>query len=218
MISSNSKLSLKRKVKKIQCFEAQVFFENVPPRSKKKQRNRHHSFFLSEQLSIKLWIDLDQLVISWHYFFMLPNKWWNFKWKIFRIYKPAFSCTAVERILSHGTITPRSMTRKLLQPSTTPTMFLPISCTSPFTVASTIVPANLDWKKIIKTYYLVNYNIDDGEFIERVLMSTHIKRRSSTSVIVRKICFWLCVNFLFMKAFSNHCNQKYNYSTSPVLM
>ena len=40
-------------------------------------------------------------------------------------------------------MTPMSMTLKLLQPSTTPTMFLPISWTSPFTVASTTVPANL---------------------------------------------------------------------------
>ena len=33
---------------------------------------------------------------------------------------------------------------KLLQPSTTPTMFLPISCTSPFTVAKTTVATNAD--------------------------------------------------------------------------
>ncbi len=42
---------------------------------------------------------------------------------------------AVSRIFSHGTITPRSMTSKLLHWSTTPTMFLPMSCTSPLTVA-----------------------------------------------------------------------------------
>jgi hypothetical protein len=40
------------------------------------------------------------------------------------------------RMVSQGTMTPRSMILKLLQPRTTPTMFLPMSCTSPFTVAS----------------------------------------------------------------------------------
>ena len=52
----------------------------------------------------------------------------------------AFFSMAVSRILSDGTITPRSITSKLLQRRTTPTMFLPMSCTSPFTVAITIVP------------------------------------------------------------------------------
>ena len=47
---------------------------------------------------------------------------------------------AVSRIRSVGTITPRSITSKLLHWSTTPTMFLPMSCTSPLTVASTILP------------------------------------------------------------------------------
>ena len=40
----------------------------------------------------------------------------------------------------NGTMTPRSMTSKLLHCRTTPTMFLPISCTSPLTVAMTIRP------------------------------------------------------------------------------
>ncbi len=53
----------------------------------------------------------------------------------------AFSALAVSRIFAAGTITPRSITSKLLHWSTTPTMFLPISCTSPFTVASTTLPA-----------------------------------------------------------------------------
>ena len=53
----------------------------------------------------------------------------------------AFSARAASRILAHGTITPRSMILKLLQARTTPTMFLPISCTSPLTVAMMIVPA-----------------------------------------------------------------------------
>ena len=52
-----------------------------------------------------------------------------------------FSLCAVSRILSAGTITPRSMISYPLQPSTTPTIFLPISCTSPFTVASNILAA-----------------------------------------------------------------------------
>ena len=46
-------------------------------------------------------------------------------------------------ILSQGTITPRSITLKLLQPRTTPTMFLPMSWTSPLTVAKTITPLYL---------------------------------------------------------------------------
>ena len=40
----------------------------------------------------------------------------------------------------HGTITPMFTTSKLLHWSTTLTMFLPMSCTSPFTVAMTILP------------------------------------------------------------------------------
>ena len=55
--------------------------------------------------------------------------------------RSAFSSRAVSRICAAGTMTPRSMTSKLLQRSTTPTMFLPISCTSPLTVAVTILPA-----------------------------------------------------------------------------
>mmetsp|Transcript_11791 Transcript_11791/g.37411 ORF Transcript_11791/g.37411 Transcript_11791/m.37411 type:complete len:239 (-) Transcript_11791:768-1484(-) len=50
----------------------------------------------------------------------------------------AFSRTTASRIASDGCITPRSTTRQLLQPSTTPTMFLPMSCTSPLTVARTM--------------------------------------------------------------------------------
>src|SRR5882672_3742519 len=44
------------------------------------------------------------------------------------------------RISWNGTMTPRSMTSKLLHCRTTPTMFLPMSCTSPLTVAMTILP------------------------------------------------------------------------------
>ena len=54
--------------------------------------------------------------------------------------RSAFSSRAVSRICAAGTMTPRSITSKLLQRSTTPTMFLPMSCTSPLTVAVTIVP------------------------------------------------------------------------------
>ena len=52
----------------------------------------------------------------------------------------ARSATAASRMRSTGVITPKSTTRKLLQPSTTPTMFLPMSCTSPLTVARMTVP------------------------------------------------------------------------------
>ena len=43
-------------------------------------------------------------------------------------------------ILSAGTITPKSITSKLLHCNTTLTIFLPMSCTSPFTVAITTLP------------------------------------------------------------------------------
>ena len=51
------------------------------------------------------------------------------------------SSRATERIRSAGTITPRSMTSNPLHCSTTATMFLPMSCTSPFAVARTMRPA-----------------------------------------------------------------------------
>ena len=51
---------------------------------------------------------------------------------------------ASSRIFSKGTITPKSYTLKLLQPSTTATMFFPMSCTSPLTVAIRKVPAKAD--------------------------------------------------------------------------
>ena len=44
-------------------------------------------------------------------------------------------------IFSGGTITPKSMISKLLQAKTTATIFLPISCTSPLTVAINTFPA-----------------------------------------------------------------------------
>ncbi len=47
---------------------------------------------------------------------------------------------AASRILAHGTITPRSITSYPLHCRTTPTMFLPMSCTSPLTVAMMILP------------------------------------------------------------------------------
>ena len=40
-------------------------------------------------------------------------------------------------------MTPKSIISKLLQAKTTPTIFLPISCTSPFTVAMIILPLEL---------------------------------------------------------------------------
>ena len=54
-----------------------------------------------------------------------------------------FSSTAVLIIFSGGTITPKSIISKLLQAKTTPTIFFPMSCTSPFTVAIKIFPAEL---------------------------------------------------------------------------
>ena len=51
---------------------------------------------------------------------------------------------AASRIFDHGTITPRSTTSKPLHWSTTPTMFLPISWTSPLTVAMMILPLPFD--------------------------------------------------------------------------
>ena len=55
-----------------------------------------------------------------------------------------FSLTAASMIFSGGTITPKSMISKLLQANTTETIFLPISCTSPFTVAMSTFPAEDD--------------------------------------------------------------------------
>ncbi len=52
----------------------------------------------------------------------------------------ALAARAASRMVCAGTITPRSITSKSLQRSTTPTMFLPMSCTSPLTVAITITP------------------------------------------------------------------------------
>ncbi|KAH9521005.1 hypothetical protein DERF_004680 [Dermatophagoides farinae] len=49
-------------------------------------------------------------------------------------------CSSIaSMIFSHGVMTPRSITLKLLHAKTTPTIFLPMSCTSPFTVAITTV-------------------------------------------------------------------------------
>ncbi len=50
------------------------------------------------------------------------------------------SSLALARISWQGTITPMFTTSKLLHWSTTVTMFLPMSCTSPLTVAMTILP------------------------------------------------------------------------------
>ena len=45
--------------------------------------------------------------------------------------------------MSAATITPKSIISYPLQPSTTPTIFFPISCTSPFTVANNILAGPL---------------------------------------------------------------------------
>ena len=52
----------------------------------------------------------------------------------------ALCSRAASKILSQETITPKSITSQLLHAKTTPTMFLPMSWTSPFTVAMTMVP------------------------------------------------------------------------------
>ena len=51
-------------------------------------------------------------------------------------------CASV-KILSAATITPKSIISYPLHPSTTPTIFFPISCTSPFTVANNILAGPL---------------------------------------------------------------------------
>ena len=53
----------------------------------------------------------------------------------------ACSLSAASKILSAGTITPISTISYPLHPNTTPTIFFPISCTSPFTVANKILAA-----------------------------------------------------------------------------
>ena len=65
------------------------------------------------------------------------------------------------KILSAGTITPISITSYPLQPRTTPTIFFPMSCTSPFTVAIKIfagpapssftVPASI-WERRLSSF------------------------------------------------------------------
>ena len=53
------------------------------------------------------------------------------------------STLALARMSWQATITPMLTTSKLLHCKTTVTMFLPMSCTSPFTVAMTILPLGL---------------------------------------------------------------------------
>ena len=55
----------------------------------------------------------------------------------------AFSAFAMAKISAAGTITPIFTTSKLLHCNTTDTIFLPMSCTSPLTVAMTILPLGL---------------------------------------------------------------------------
>ena len=56
----------------------------------------------------------------------------------------AFTSLAFINIFSEDTITPRSTILYPLQARTTPTIFFPISWTSPFTVANKIVPFEID--------------------------------------------------------------------------
>ena len=60
----------------------------------------------------------------------------------------ASKALASDNILSEVTITPRSMISYPLQPKTTPTIFFPMSCTSPLTVAKIIFPLDLSTKPI----------------------------------------------------------------------
>ena len=60
----------------------------------------------------------------------------------------AFSAFAMAKISAAGTITPMFTTSKLLHCNTTLTIFLPISCTSPLTVAITILPLGLDFSPV----------------------------------------------------------------------
>ena len=53
------------------------------------------------------------------------------------------SSFAFARISEQGTITPMFTTSKLLHCKTTETIFLPMSCTSPLTVAIRILPLGL---------------------------------------------------------------------------
>ena len=71
----------------------------------------------------------------------------------------ALSRRAVSRIFSHGTMTPRSITSKLLHWSTTPTMFLPMSCTSPLTVAMTMRPLDLHARRPPAAFSFSMYGI-----------------------------------------------------------
>ena len=80
------------------------------------------------------------------------------------------SCSiATSRIRSAGTITPRSMTSYPLQPRTTPTMFLPMSCTSPLTVASTIRAAD---SRLVLSASMYGSRYETARFIARALLTT----------------------------------------------
>ncbi|ETH50634.1 homocysteine S-methyltransferase [Bordetella pertussis H973] len=74
---------------------------------------------------------------------ILTAVWTRLRLGVIRPDRPimsAFSSLAFCRIWAHGTITPMFTTSKLLHCKTTDTMFLPMSCTSPLTVAITILP------------------------------------------------------------------------------
>ena len=79
-----------------------------------------------------------------------------------------FSRMAASIIFSGGTITPKSIISKLLQPNTTATIFLPISCTSPLTVAIKTFPALEDfpsfWASIYGSKYATAFFITLADF------------------------------------------------------
>ena len=60
-----------------------------------------------------------------------------------------FSFLAISKISEHGTITPMLITSKLLHCKTTDTIFLPMSCTSPLTVAMSILPLGFETMPVL---------------------------------------------------------------------
>ena len=71
-----------------------------------------------------------------------------------------------------GTITPRSMTSKLLHPSTTPTMFLPMSWTSPLTVAMITRPLLATPPTAARSASMNGSRWATARFITRALLTT----------------------------------------------
>src|ERR1700733_10703028 len=77
---------------------------------------------------------------------------------------------AVSRIFSQETMTPKSTTSKLLHCRTTPTMFLPMSWTSPLTVAITTLP----FERLVPSFSCSMYGIstETAFFMTRADLTT----------------------------------------------